>query len=217
MICTTQRVPLRLQTMRYAWDIFHAQSQWQNREWGRGGEAVLRGEACHRWQLLPSLVKSRQAPDSVEPQALGPNAWQEKKGCLLLLLWACSDTQLNWKWAYQLEIQINAAFIHYSLGPRAWDLGSTFSVWLSANAYEPQIKGSGGGRRGVFQLTSPSEGLKMGSYPDKQNKDVKEASRQLGRWRQSSIQTHPMKVMTFGSAGHRDSFGEKNDFKVGRE
>lgn len=183
------------------------------------------GGGCTKGQSLPQAaaspkpgkVKANSA--SVELQALGRNAWQRKKGCLLLLLWACTDTQLNWKWAYPLEIQINAAFIHYSLGPGAWDLGSTFSVWLSVNAYEPQIKGSGGGRQDVFQLTSPSEGLKMGSYRNKQNKDVKEACWQLERWRQSCIQTHPMKVMTFGSAGHRDSFGgrKKNDFKLGRE
>lgn len=69
-----------------------------------------------------------------------------------------------WKWACEREIKINAAFIHYSLGPRAWDLGSTFCVWLSANAYEHQIKDSEGGRQGKFQLTNPSEGLKKGSY-----------------------------------------------------
>lgn len=123
--------------------------------WSEGRGAVLRSRACYRWQFLPSLVKSRQVPASMEPSALD---------CLLLLLWTCRDTKLNWKRACQLEIQINATFIHYPLGPGACSLGSTFSVWLSANAYEHQIKGSGGGRQDVFQLTSPSEGLKMGSY-----------------------------------------------------
>jgi hypothetical protein len=72
--------------------------------------------------------------------------------------------QLIWKWACQLETQINSAFIHYSFCPQVRDLDYTFSVWLSANAYEPQIKGSGRGRLGEFQLTIPSEGLKKGSY-----------------------------------------------------
>lgn len=69
--------------------------------------------------------------------------------------------------------------------------------------------------KAYFQLTSPSEGLKMGSYPDKQNKDVKKASWQLGIWRQSCMQIHLMKMMTSGSAGHRDSFGEKMTSNLG--
>lgn len=100
----------------------------------------------------------------MEIGALSPYVGEKKESCLLLLFSACSDTQLIWKWTCQLEIQINAAFIHYSLGPQAWNLASTFSVWLSANAYEYQIKGSGGGRQGKFQLTNPSQGLKKGSY-----------------------------------------------------
>lgn len=135
---------------------FHLHHRWY--EWcprscamcslgNKTGSPVPRDKAWSRWQLHPSLVKSGQALASVVTGALGIEAWEKEEGCLLLLPSACSDMQLTWKWVCQLEIQINAVFIHYSLGPQAWDLGSTFSVWLSANAYEHQIKGSGGRRQ----------------------------------------------------------------------
>lgn len=125
--------------------------------------------SCAEGQIWPrcSFIQAQWSQGKLQPWwnrwALGNEAW-EKEGRLLLSLSACSDLQLIWKWACQLERQINAVFIHYSLGPRASDLGSTFSVWLSANAYEHQIKGSRGRRQDRFQLTNPSEGLKKGSY-----------------------------------------------------
>lgn len=123
------------------------------------------GWPCTKGESLVQMAATSK-PDEVKAsyclsgnRGPGHQGLGEKEGCLLFLLSACSDMQLIWKWACQLEIQINAAFIHDSLGPGAWDLCSTFSVWLSANAYEHQIKGSGGGRQGEFQLTNPSEGL----------------------------------------------------------
>lgn len=123
------------------------------------GGPVLRGRACSRWQILP-----RKAPASVEPGTLGTQAWEKKEGCLLFLPSACNDMQLIWKWACQLEIQINAAFIHYFSGPSSPGSGlHLFCLAVSKHLWASDQR-LWGRKTGEFQRTNPSEGLKKGSY-----------------------------------------------------
>lgn len=165
---------------------------------------IAEGRACSRWQLLPSLVKSRQALASMETGALG------KKGGLssalaFSLQWHAADLEMG------LPIRnTNKCGLHSLLsGPQG--LGSGLHLFCLAVSKYLWASHQRLWRRktGKFQLSNPSEGLKKGSYYDKQNKAAKKASQQLGRWRQSYTQTHQKMMMTFGSAGQRDSFREE--------
>lgn len=95
----------------------------------QGGPAI-RGRTWSKWQLLPSLVKLRHAPASVETGALGTKAWEKKVGLsptlALSLQWHAADLEMG------LPIRNTNKCSLHSLLSGPWGLGSGLHLFCLA-------------------------------------------------------------------------------------